>query len=111
MISIINQPFKVLLPPELSSSQLALLGARSCRVCDTRVLLFSELPTTATNPHPTSEAYEASPLRHHYVQHRLLSPCAMSEEDIFVYHAKINPSLLITKHYSPYSAMEELVHR
>jgi hypothetical protein len=35
----------------------------------------------------------------------------MSEEDIFVYHAKINPSLLITKHCSPYSAMEELVHR
>jgi hypothetical protein len=37
-----------------------LLGARRCRVCDTRVPLLSELPTTAAYLHPNSKAYEAS---------------------------------------------------
>jgi hypothetical protein len=39
---------------------LLLLGARRCRVCDTRVPLLSELPTTAAYLHPNSKAYEAS---------------------------------------------------
>jgi hypothetical protein len=34
--------------------------ARSCRVCDTRVPLFSELPITAANLYPNSKAYKAS---------------------------------------------------
>ena len=34
--------------------------ARSCRVCDTRVPLFSELPITTANLYPNSKAYEAS---------------------------------------------------
>lgn len=34
--------------------------ARSCRVCNTRVPLFSELPITAANLYPNSKAYEAS---------------------------------------------------
>jgi hypothetical protein len=37
-----------------------LLGARRCRICDTRVPLLSELPTTAAYLHPNSKAYEAS---------------------------------------------------
>jgi hypothetical protein len=37
-----------------------LLGARRCRVCDTRVSLLSELPTTAAYLHPNSKTYEAS---------------------------------------------------
>jgi hypothetical protein len=74
MISIINQPSKVLFP-ELSSAHLLLLvfllafllavlafllRARSCRVCDTRVPLFLELLATAANLHPNFKAYEAS---------------------------------------------------
>jgi len=63
MISIINQQSEVLFPPELPSSQLSSSSpprARSCRVCDTRVPLFSELPITAANLHLNSKAYEAS---------------------------------------------------
>jgi hypothetical protein len=37
-----------------------LLGARRCRVCDTRVSLLSELPTTAAYLYPNSKTYEAS---------------------------------------------------
>jgi hypothetical protein len=63
MISIINHLKFSFLRAAVITAHLflaLLLGARKCRVCNTRVPLLSELPTTAAYLHPNFKAYEAS---------------------------------------------------